>query len=106
MKVITLAEDTIVEGQLCRKGQLVQVEDGFDTNVKRVVAEPREIERKIKGESRKVKDLEEEQKVKGERLRKDLEEKEKGKKVEAEAEAEVKVEVEKKVKEKNNGKAK
>lgn len=57
MKVITLAEDTTINGQLCRKGQLVQVEDGFDTNVKKVVATPQDIKTREVEFTNKVKDI-------------------------------------------------
>ena len=39
MKVIILSEGTVIDGKLYRKGEVVQVDDGFNTNIKRVVVD-------------------------------------------------------------------
>lgn len=36
-KIIVLSEDTEIDGKVYRKGELVQVDDNYDTNIKRVI---------------------------------------------------------------------
>ena len=39
MKIITLSEQTVIDGKLYRKGEVVQVVDEFSENIKRVVVD-------------------------------------------------------------------
>jgi hypothetical protein len=47
-KVVVLSEDTIIDGCAYLKGQVVRVDDGFNTNIRRVVVAPFEQAMRVK----------------------------------------------------------
>jgi hypothetical protein len=55
MKYITLSKETEINGRLCLAGEIVPVEDGFNTNVAKVVASTEEMNSRIKEDKDKLK---------------------------------------------------
>lgn len=44
MKIIILSQDTVIEGKLYRKGEIIPVEDTFNENVKEVIKTSEEVQ--------------------------------------------------------------
>jgi hypothetical protein len=58
MKIITLSDNTVINDKLYRKGEVVPVDDGFNTNVKTVVSDPKTQQAMMSANMQAVKPIE------------------------------------------------
>lgn len=54
-KVVVLQSDTVIDGCMYLKGQVVRVDDGFSTNIRRVLVAPVEHAQRVKASMEAVK---------------------------------------------------